>query len=177
MKSGKPEWEYSESPGIEQFKKMRYDYKTQQELHHERESRYDVLIPKRFKFAIRKINAPWLTEDDAEEVLRQLKKFDTNSPLEANEIAYARLMGISRGNLQPITLNQDRGDGMRPHTIKLFDFDSDDPLEKNDFLVTNQFKLLGHKDDIFPDIVLFVNGIPLVVIECKSPETSHPISR
>ena len=75
-----------------------------------------------------------------------------------------------------ITLEQDRGDGTRPYTIKLFDFDSNDPLEKNDFLVTNQFKLLGHKDDIFPDVVLFVNGIPLVVIECKSPETSHPIS-
>ena len=174
--SQKPEWKYSESPGIEQLKKMGYDYKTQTELHHERESRYDVLIPKRFKTAIRKINAPWLTEDDAEEVLRQLKKFDTNSSLEANEIAYARLTGISRDHLQPITLNQDRGDGMRPYTIKLFDFDSDDPLKNNDFLVTNQFKLLGHKDDIFPDIVLFVNGIPFVVIECKSPEISHPIS-
>ena len=172
----KPEWTFSESPAIEQCKKMGYDFKTQKELHNERESRYDVLIPNRFKKAIRKINAPWLSEDDAEEVLRQLKMFDTNSPLEANEIAYARMMGISRGHLQPITLNQDRGDGMRPHTIKLFDFDSKDPFEKNDFLVTNQFKLLGHKDDIFPDVVLFVNGIPVVVIECKSPEVSHPIS-
>lgn len=176
MSFGKPEWKYSENPGIEQLKKMGYGYKTQKELHHERESRYDVLIPKRFKDAIRRINAPWLSEDDAEEVLRQLKKFETNSSFEANEIAYARMMGISRGHLQPITLNQDRGDGMRPHTIKLFDFDSKDPFEKNDFLITNQFKLLGHKDDIFPDIVLFVNGIPLVVIECKSPEVSHPIS-
>ena len=172
----KPEWTYSENPAIKQCKKMGYDFKTQRELHHERESRYDVLIPNRFKKAIRKINAPWLSEDDAEEILRQLKKFDTNSPLEANEIAYARMMGISRGHLQPITLNQDRGDGMRPYTIKLFDFDSKNPFEKNDFLVTNQFKLLGHKDDIFPDVVLFVNGIPVVVIECKSPEVSHPIS-
>ena len=172
----KPEWTFSESPAIEQCKEMGYDFKTQKELHNERESRYDVLIPSRFKKAIRKINAPWLSEDDAEEVLRQLKIFDTNSPLEANEIAYARMMGISRGYLQPITLNQDRGDGMRPHTIKLFDFDSKDPFEKNDFLVTNQFKLLGHKDDIFPDVVLFVNGIPVVVIECKSPEVAHPIS-
>ncbi len=176
QKIGKPEWTFSESPGIEQFKKMGYDFKTQKELHNERVSRYDVLIPTRFKKAIRKINAPWLSEDDAEEVLRQLKKFDTNSPLEANEIAYARMMGISRGHLKPITLNQDRGDGTRPYTIKLFDFDSKNPLEKNDFLVTNQFKLLGYKDDIFPDIVIFVNGIPVVVIECKSPEISHPIT-
>ena len=173
----KPEWTFSESPALEQFKKLGYEFKTQKELHNgERESRYDVFIPGRFKKAIRKINAPWLSDEDADDVLRQLKLFDTNSPFEANEIAYARLVGISRGNLKPITLEQDRGDGKRPYTIKLFDFDSEDPLEKNDFLVTNQFKLLGHKDDIFPDIVLFVNGIPLVVIECKSPETSHPIS-
>ena len=171
--SGKPEWKHSESPAIEQLKKLGYEYKSQKELHSERESRYDVLLPKRFKTAIRQINKPWLSEDDAQDVLRQLRIFGTNSPLEANEIAYARLTGISRGNLKPITIEQDRGDGRRPFTIKLIDFDN---ISNNDFLVTNQFKLLGHKDDIFPDVVLFVNGIPLVVIECKSPEISHPIS-
>jgi len=175
LTANKPEWEYSEKPGIDQFIKMGYEYKTQKELHLERESRYDVLLPQRFKKAIRKINQPWLDEDDAEEVLRQLRKFDTNSPLEANEIAHAKLVGISRGNLKPITLNQDRGSGRRPYTIKLFDFENPN-IENNDFLVTNQFKLLGHKDDIFPDIVLFVNGIPLVVIECKSPQLAYPIN-
>ena len=172
----KPEWTYSESPAIEQCKKMGYDFKTRKELYRERESLHDVLIPQRFKTTIRKINTPWLSEDDANEVLRQLKKFDTTSPLETNEIAYAKMVGISKGHLKPITIKQDRGDGMRPHTIKLFDFDSKNPFEKNDFLVTNQFKLSGYKEDIIPDIVLFVNGMPVVIIECKSPELFHPIS-
>ena len=73
--SGKPEWKHSESPAIEQLKKLGYEYKSQKELHAERESRYDVLLPKRFKTAIRKINKPWLSEDDAQEVLRQLRIF------------------------------------------------------------------------------------------------------
>ena len=47
--------------------------------------------------------------------------------------------------------------------------------ENNDFLVTNQFQLEGFKNQIFPDIVIFVNGIPLVIMECKSPVIPDPI--
>ncbi|MFZ0328048.1 MAG: type I restriction endonuclease, partial [Nitrososphaeraceae archaeon] len=57
-------------------------------------------------------------------------------------------------------------------TVRLFDFDNP---ENNDFLVTNQFQLEGLKQPIFPDIVIFVNGIPLVLIECKSPYIKDPI--
>jgi type I restriction enzyme, R subunit len=59
-------------------------------------------------------------------------------------------------------------------TVKLFDFDNP---ENNDFLVTNQFQLEGFKEPIFPDIVVFVNGIPLVIIECKSPFIPKPIEQ
>ena len=47
----------------------------------------------------------------------------------------------------------------------------------NDFLAINQFRVdpLGPRESIIPDIVLFVNGIPLVVIECKSPAITDPI--
>ena len=172
--SNKPEWVYSEKPAIDQFIKMGYEYKSQRELQAERTSRFDVLLPKRLETALKKIN-PWLYPEDIEEVIRQLRKFDTNISLEANEITYAKLIGLSRGHLEPITVTQDRGNGPKPYTVKIFDFDSPDSLKNNDFLVTNQFKLLGHKDDIFPDIVLFVNGIPLVVIECKSPTLTNPI--
>ncbi|MBM3301916.1 MAG: hypothetical protein FJY85_18430, partial [Deltaproteobacteria bacterium] len=41
--------------------------------------------------------------------------------------------------------------------------------EKNEFLAVNQFWVMGPRETDRPDIILFVNGIPLVVIECKSP--------
>ena len=43
--------------------------------------------------------------------------------------------------------------------------------------MTNQFQLEGLKEPIFPDIVVFVNGIPLVIIECKSPFIAKPIEQ
>src|SRR5690606_8732279 len=49
--------------------------------------------------------------------------------------------------------------------------------KNNDFFAINQFRVdqLGGKRYSVPDIVLFVNGIPLVVIECKSPTATDPI--
>lgn len=68
------------------------------------------------------------------------------------------------------------GKGGRSRTVHYIDWD--DP-EKNTFRVINQFKVEcpgGQANKhIVPDMVLFVNGIPLVVVECKSPYLSAPI--
>jgi len=50
--------------------------------------------------------------------------------------------------------------------IKIMDLKN---IENNEFIVTNQFKVEGSKGTIRADIVLLVNGIPLVLIECKNP--------
>jgi len=76
------------------------------------------------------------------------------------------------GGLEPITVTQNYGEGNEEKTVRLFDFDN---LENNNFLVTNQFELHGLKQPVYPDIVIFVNGIPLVLIECKSPYIREPI--
>lgn len=64
----------------------------------------------------------------------------------------------------------------RNQRIQYIDWDTP---QNNDFLIINQFRVDEpdgqHKKFILPDIVLFVNGIPLVVIECKSPATTNPI--
>ena len=64
----------------------------------------------------------------------------------------------------------------RDRTVQFIDWDHP---ERNDFLVVNQFRVdepggQGHKF-IAPDLVLFVNGIPLVVIEAKSPTVVEPM--
>jgi type I restriction enzyme R subunit len=61
---------------------------------------------------------------------------------------------------------------MANKTVKLFEFGNP---ENNDFLVTNQFQLDGLKLPIYSRIVIFVNGIPFVLIECKSPYIRDPI--
>lgn len=54
----------------------------------------------------------------------------------------------------------------------IYAVDWDNP-ENNDFLVVNQFGIHG-KNDRRPDIVIFVNGLPLVVFELKNPYDEHP---
>ena len=93
--------------------------------------------------------------------------------MDTNEKIRAKLVGLSRtGGLEPITVTQNFGEGNEEKTVRLFDFDNP---ENNDFLVTNQFQLHGLKQPVYPDIVIFVNGIPLVLIECKSPYIREPI--
>lgn len=52
-------------------------------------------------------------------------------------------------------------------TVRYVDFDNP---EKNDFLAIRQFRVdrPGAGEPLYPDIVLFVNGIPMVVVECKA---------
>ena len=57
--------------------------------------------------------------------------------------------------------------------LKLVDFDH---LENNEFLCVDQFKIQGPAQNIIPDILLFVNGMPLGVIECKSPFVTDPMA-
>lgn len=63
--------------------------------------------------------------------------------------------------------------GGHNQTVRYIDFDH---LERNDFLVVDQFRAdAAGRDPIIPDLVLFVNGIPLVVVECKSPSITDPM--
>ncbi|PZU06031.1 MAG: restriction endonuclease subunit R, partial [Chryseobacterium sp.] len=64
----------------------------------------------------------------------------------------------------------------KSHTIQYIDWENP---TNNHFHITEEFSVLrtGRKDTYRPDIVLFVNGIPLAVIECKSPTIKEPIKQ
>ena len=83
---------------------------------------------------------------------------------EANERVYTSLT-------YGIALEQDRGGGRKSHTVRFLDFDRPD---RNEWMVTRQYRVLGSKKHVIPDIVTFVNGLPLAVIECKSPPSATP---
>ena len=169
------EYQESEIPALRQLIAMGYEYKNQSDLNRERKDYREVLLYDRLEKAIRKLN-PELDEDGVYDAIGQIKEdsFPSNlDQMDTNEKIRAKLVGLSRsGGLEPITVMQNFGEGNVEKTVKLYDFDNP---ENNDFLVTNQFQLEGLKEPIYPDIVIFVNGIPLVVIECKSPSIRNPI--
>ena len=165
----------SELPALEQLVAMGYQYKSQPDLNKERTDYRQVLLYKRIEQAIRHLN-PDLDEDGIHDAIGQIHEdyFPYSlPPVDTNEKIRAKLVELSKsGGLEPIVVTQNLGNGPEQKVVKIIDFENPD---NNDFLVTNQFQLEGYKNPIFPDIVVFVNGIPLVVIECKSPAIPDPI--
>jgi type I restriction enzyme, R subunit len=165
----------SELPALEQLVAMGYQYKSQTDLNKERKDYRQVLLYKRIEEAIRRLN-PELDEDGIHDAMGQIHEdsYPYSLPaVDTNEKIRAKLVELSKsGGLEPIVVTQNLGNGPEQKVVKIFDFTNP---ENNDYIVTNQFQLEGLKNPIYPDIVIFVNGIPLVVIECKSPAISDPI--
>ena len=132
-----------------------------------RESFREVILENILKEQIKKIN-PWIEEDQINEVIHKLKTPSKNSLLEANQEIHELL-------LENPTVSENRKTGDKSPTVKIIDFENP---ENNSFIAISQFKvnIPGTEKHIIPDIVLFVNGIPLVVVECKSPTKSDPIN-
>ena len=167
---------YVEVPFIEQLKGMDWGhiegdidvpYLT------ERESFRDVLLAERLRRAVKRINLddngnPWLDDDRVNQVVSALERISAPKLMEANKKAFDLIVHGVEVEGDPVL------HGGKEKTVAIIDFDHP---EKNDFLIINQFRVdvPGGKTFISPDIVLFVNGIPIVIIECKSPKISNPM--
>jgi type I restriction enzyme R subunit len=148
----------SEDPAVEHLQRLGYTYLPPEAVDADRESPKDVVLPKRLAAALRRLN-PWLSDDNVAKAVRAVTHVPAASLIEASEKLHTTLT-------YGIALEQDRGDGKKGHAVRFFDFDAP---ARNDFVVTRQFRVQGPKKNIRPDLVLLVNGVPLVVIECKSP--------
>ncbi|MBU4613623.1 type I restriction endonuclease subunit R [Rhodococcus sp. GG48] len=141
-----------------------------------RESFRQSLIETRLRNMLRKINPgpngqPWLDDSRLSEAVSALTRTETGKLIEINERMTERLLeGVSVAGLP----DWDQG---RSQRIKFIEFDHP---ERNDFLAVSQFRVDEPggqaKKFVVPDVVLFVNGIPLVVIECKSPYVTDPMA-
>src|ERR1035437_4566724 len=147
-----------EIPAVELLQKLGWTYHPPELLDFERSTYREVILENRLAAAPQKLN-PGLSEENVQRAVRAVMQVPATSLIEANEKLHTVLTyGIS--------LEQDRGEDTRSYTVRFIDFDK--PRE-NDLLVTRQFKVKGSKKHVIADIVLFVNGIALVVIEAKSP--------
>lgn len=123
-----------------------------------RESFEDVLLVDRLKTAVGRIN-PDIPEDIRDDAIKQMLRL--NSPeLITNNEAFHRM--LTEGIKVSVQKKGDR----RGDLVWLIDFRNPD---NNDFLVVNQFTVIENGVNKRPDLVLFVNGLPLVVIELKNP--------
>lgn len=115
-----------------------------------------------------KVIQPWLEDDQVEDAVKHLTAGFPSSNLLQNNQHVFRLL------LEGTSVSENRRTGEKSPTVRFVDFDH---LKNNRFIAVCQFKvrILGEEHHIIPDIVLFLNGLPVVVIECKSPKTKDPI--
>lgn len=115
-----------------------------------------------------KVINPWLEDDQIEDVIKRLTaSFPSTSLIENNRFLLQLL-------LENTSVSENRQTQEQSPTVRFIDFTSRD---NNRFIAVCQFKvrILGTEHHIYPDIVLFLNGLPVVVIECKSPKVKDPI--
>ena len=124
-----------------------------------------MVLVKQLDAAIKRIN-PWISDENFKKVSREITHPNFAGLMEYNHAIYQTLVNYQ-------SVEQDLGKGRKGQTVKIIDFDN---LDNNEFICTNQFKFEGSNQKIIADIVCFVNGLPLAIIECKSPYITSPMS-
>ena len=144
------------------------DLRARDALAAERGNEREVLLKRRLRAALLRLNE-WLTDAQADRVIFELENVNATGMARNQAVHEYLTYGM------PLTVDGPRGRDTR--TVRFFDFDHPES-GLNEFVVTTQFRVRrgnerdGPEDDerlVIPDLVLFVNGIPLVVMEAKSP--------
>ena len=124
----------------------------------ERSGYQDVVLSKRLKRAIQRIN-PQLRSKSISEAVHEATKNEQPGIGPSNHTFHKRL-------LKGIPVTYEKAGKKHDDLAFLIDFNNPD---NNDFLVVNQFTIQGIKQLRRPDIVVFINGLPLAIIELKNP--------
>src|SRR5680860_865022 len=174
-----PEFQLVEQPFIDQLISMGWKYSTGN-LDHPTASGRDnfrqALLLDDLRDALVRINLndqgeEWLDQARVSQAVSALQRLGTLKLLEANQEFMELLL---KGTVVEGLPGWDHG---KSHTARYIDWDHP---ENNEFRAINQFRVDEPggqaKKFVVPDIVLFVNGIPLAVVECKSPYLTAPMA-
>lgn len=147
--------------------KLGYEYIKPKEFSDLREFENEYLIISHLTEAIKKINK---IDDETEiqSVVREVKKLDTNE----------EFLNVMRNGIDLVDVAT-----KKTKNYKLVDFSHTTPNlspdkrgDFNRFVVTNQFYFEGSSENIRPDILIFLNGLPIVDIEAKSPTAGSGVT-
>ncbi len=118
-----------------------------------------VVLERRLRDALARLN-PALSADSLDDAFRRLTRPE-GSTLEARNRAFHRML------IDGVTVEHRTSDGrIRGAQVSVIDYERP---EANDWLAVNQLTVVEDKNNRRPDVVLFVNGLPLGVIELKNP--------
>ena len=155
--------EQVEQLAIEWFKELGYEYFLGVDIAPEsenpqRSSYQEVLLQKRLHVSLCKLN-PTLPKSAIDEAIHLLKK-PQNATLIQNNRDFHQML------LQGVSIEIKKDEESRGDVVKLIDFENP---KNNDFVIVNQFTIKGTKGNRRPDVVVFINGLPVSVIELKNP--------
>ena len=170
------EYNHAEEPARVLLERLGWTYVPRETLAAERGGEREVLLKGRLKAALMRLNE-WMTEEQADRVIFDLEHVDATGMARNQAVHEYLTYGM------PLTVDGPRGRDSR--TVRFFDFDHPEG-GLNKFVMTTQLRVrrgnerpstgsgrAGEMEDdervIKPDLALFVNGIPLVVMEAKSP--------
>ncbi|QHE59922.1 HsdR family type I site-specific deoxyribonuclease [Rossellomorea vietnamensis] len=146
--------EQLENVVIEYFRELGYDY-----LHGSRLSRdiKEVLLYDRLETSLMKLNKG-VSISVIREAIRKIRTFDTNDVFTNNKT-------FSKYLTETVEVTEFVDGETIFHRVSLLDWNTP---ENNDFLVVNQLEVIEKGARKIPDVVVYVNGMPLVVLELKS---------
>ncbi len=118
-----------------------------------------VVLDRRLRQALQRLN-PDVPPDAIEEAFRKLTRPDSPSLVANNHT-------IHNYFVDGVPVEFEHSDGsIRGDLVRVFDFDEP---ENNEFIAVNQFTVVEDQRERRPDVVLFINGLPVAVIELKNP--------
>lgn len=143
---------------IELLQSQGFEYLPPEKQENERENLSTVIFHNRLKQAIDNIN-PKVPADAREQAFKQVLNLPSQNLIDNNEAFHLMLT-------DGIEVEYMGQEGVKGDKVYLIDFDN---IENNEFIVCNQFTVIENNIKKRPDVVLFVNGLPLVTIELKNP--------
>lgn len=143
---------------IELLGNLGWQYLSPEEQELERPDLTQVIFKDRLKQAIDNLN-PNISQEAKLQALRQTTNLSSQNLIDNNEEFHCMLT-------EGIEIEVMGNDGIKGDKVKLIDWQN---IDNNEFLVCNQFTVIENNINKRPDVVLFVNGLPLVVIELKNP--------
>ena len=132
------------------------EYETINGYELERDNYSNVILDQELENSIIRLNKG-ISDDEIREVIRLIKNLDNNNTILNNKQFTSYLL---EGVKVPVT----EDGATRYKTIRIIDFDN---IDKNSFKAINQYTIVEESEKR-PDIIIFINGMPLIVVELKS---------
>ena len=148
---------------LDQLTKLKYKIETEDNIgpdgkFPERESHSEVILIKRLLDAAKRINTK-IPKQAIEEAVKKLTQNELPQLIAENRRIHKLL-------IEGVDIEFEDKEGIVSGKVNLIDFEN---IENNDWLVVNQYVVINGERNRRPDVVVFINGLPIAVIELKAP--------